>query len=100
LLKADGRFAPLPIAAGRTVKLGGPAATVGFPVQDFMRKPGNHDQEFIHGFLDSLFATVGAAREIGAGKIPRPVHTFFCAPARSENGENRAAALVAACAVG
>jgi hypothetical protein len=31
LLKAGGRFAPLPIAASRTVKLGGTAATVGFP---------------------------------------------------------------------
>ncbi len=31
LLKADGRFAPLPIAASRTVNLGGTAATVGFP---------------------------------------------------------------------
>ena len=31
LLKADGRFAPLPIAASRTVTLGGTVATVGFP---------------------------------------------------------------------
>ncbi len=31
LLKADGRFAPLPIAASRTVALGGMVATVGFP---------------------------------------------------------------------
>ena len=31
LLKAAGRFAPLPIAASRTVKLGGTVATVGFP---------------------------------------------------------------------
>ena len=31
LLKADGRFAPLPIAASRTVNLGGTVATVGFP---------------------------------------------------------------------
>ena len=30
-LKAVGRFAPLPIAASRTVKLGGTVATVGFP---------------------------------------------------------------------
>ena len=30
-LKAGGRFAPLPIAASRTVKLGGTVATVGFP---------------------------------------------------------------------
>ena len=31
LLKAEGRFAPLPIAASRGVKLGGTVATVGFP---------------------------------------------------------------------
>ena len=31
LLKAGGRFAPLPIAASRTVALGGTVATVGFP---------------------------------------------------------------------
>ena len=31
LLKADGRFASLPIAASRTVALGGTVATVGFP---------------------------------------------------------------------
>ena len=31
LLKADGRFAPLPIAASRTVSLGGTVATVDFP---------------------------------------------------------------------
>ncbi len=31
LLKADGRFAPLPISASRTVNLGGTVATVGFP---------------------------------------------------------------------
>jgi S1-C subfamily serine protease len=31
LLKAVGRFAPLPIAASRTVALGGTVATVGFP---------------------------------------------------------------------
>jgi S1-C subfamily serine protease len=31
LLKADGRFAPLPIAVSRTVALGGTVATVGFP---------------------------------------------------------------------
>ena len=38
------------------MKLGGTVATVGFPNQDFMRKPGNQEKEFIHGFLVSLFA--------------------------------------------
>jgi len=31
LLKAEGRFAPLPVVASRAVKLGGTVATVGFP---------------------------------------------------------------------
>ncbi len=31
LLKAEGRFSPLPVAASRAVKLGGTVATVGFP---------------------------------------------------------------------
>jgi hypothetical protein len=42
LLKADGRFAPLPIAASRTGLLGGTVATVGFPdigLQGFAPKP-------------------------------------------------------------
>jgi len=41
LLKADGRFAPLPIAASRTVALGSTVATVGFPdigLQGFVPK--------------------------------------------------------------
>jgi len=35
LLKADGRFASLPIAASRTVNLGGTVATVGFSQHRF-----------------------------------------------------------------
>jgi len=31
-MKVVGRFAPLPIAASRTVALGGTVATVGFPI--------------------------------------------------------------------
>jgi serine protease Do len=45
LLKAVGRFAPLPIAASRTVKLGGTVATVGFPdigLQGFAPKVPAH----------------------------------------------------------
>ena len=38
LLKADGRFACLPIAASRTVALGGTVATVGFPDIGFNAK--------------------------------------------------------------
>jgi hypothetical protein len=44
LLKADGRFAPLPIAASRPVALGGTVATVGFPdigLQGFQRANRN-----------------------------------------------------------
>ena len=37
LLKADGRFACLPIAASRTGLLGGTVATVGFPDIGFCR---------------------------------------------------------------
>ena len=38
LLKADGQFAPLPIAASRTGLLGGTVATVGFPDIGFNAK--------------------------------------------------------------
>ena len=41
LLKADGRFAPLPIAASRTVALGGTVATVGFPDIGLQGLPAN-----------------------------------------------------------
>jgi S1-C subfamily serine protease len=37
LLKAGGRFAPLPIATSRTVSQGGTVATVGFPDIGFCR---------------------------------------------------------------
>ena len=38
LLKADGRFAPLPIAASRTVALAGTMATVGLGFEEGLRK--------------------------------------------------------------
>ena len=34
LLKADGKFSPLPISSSRSVQLGGTVATVGFPTSD------------------------------------------------------------------
>ena len=43
LLKAEGRFAALPVGASRAVKLGGTVATVGFPnigLQGFAPKLG------------------------------------------------------------
>jgi S1-C subfamily serine protease len=54
LLKAVGRFAPLPIAASRTVKLGGTVATVGFPGSGFYEEAGNPGERihsWFHGFL-------------------------------------------------
>ena len=44
LLKAVGRFAPLPIAASRTMKLGGTVATVGFP--DKLKEPNTKEESF------------------------------------------------------
>jgi hypothetical protein len=53
-LKAVGAFKPLPIAASRTVKLGGTVATVGFPGSGFYeeaRKPGERICSWFLGFL-------------------------------------------------
>jgi len=47
LLKADGRFAPLPIAASRTGLLGGTVATVGFP-DIGLQKFFNHETHELH----------------------------------------------------
>ncbi|MEJ0088300.1 MAG: serine protease [Limisphaerales bacterium] len=58
LLKADGRFAPLPIASSRPVKLGGMVATVGFPntgMQGFAPK-------FARGEIASLSGAADDAR--------------------------------------
>jgi len=60
LLKAVGRFAPLPIAASRTVKLGGTVATVGFPdigLQGFAPKVlahGHHGGNRVAGVKGSV----------------------------------------------
>ena len=58
LLKADGRFAPLPITSSRTVKLGGTVATIGFPnigLQGFAPK-------FARGEIASLSGAADDAR--------------------------------------
>jgi hypothetical protein len=58
LLKADGRFAPLPIAASRTGLLGGTVATVGFPDIGLQGFAGffNHETHELHEKLkDGLF---------------------------------------------
>jgi TPR repeat protein len=55
LLKAGGRFAPLPIAASRTVKLGGTVATVGFPnigLQGFSPKLAKGEIASLSGAAD------------------------------------------------
>ena len=58
LLKADGRFAPLPIASSRTAHLGNSVATVGFPnigMQGFAPK-------FAHGEIAALSGASDDAR--------------------------------------
>jgi S1-C subfamily serine protease len=55
LLKADGRFAPLPIASSRAVKLGGTVATVGFPnigLQGFAPKLAKGEIASLSGVQD------------------------------------------------
>ena len=55
LLKADGRFAPLPIAASRTGLLGGTVATVGFPdigLQGFAPKLAKGEIASLSGAAD------------------------------------------------
>ena len=55
LLKADGRFAPLPIAASRTVSLGSTVATIGFPdigLQGFSPKLAKGEIASLSGAAD------------------------------------------------
>jgi S1-C subfamily serine protease len=55
LLKADGRFEPLPVAASRTMALGGTVATVGFPdigLQGFAPKLGKGEIASLSGAGD------------------------------------------------
>jgi TPR repeat protein len=55
LLKAEGRFAPLPITASRTVKLGGTVATIGFPdpgLQGFSPKLAKGEIASLSGAAD------------------------------------------------
>ncbi len=55
LLKATGRFAPLPVAASRGVKLGGTVATVGFPnigMQGFSPKLAKGEIASLSGAAD------------------------------------------------
>ena len=55
LLKADGRFTPLPVVASRGVKLGGTVATVGFPdigLQGFSPKLAKGEIASLSGVQD------------------------------------------------
>ncbi len=55
LLKAVGRFNPMPVAASRTVKLGGAVATVGFPdigLQGFAPKLAKGEIASLSGAVD------------------------------------------------
>jgi S1-C subfamily serine protease len=55
LLKADGRFTPLPLVASRGVKLGGTVATVGFPdigLQGFSPKLAKGEIASLSGVQD------------------------------------------------
>src|SRR6266487_967849 len=59
LLKAEGRFAALPVAASREVKLGGTMATVGFPnigLQGFAPVFNRRKQRKQRIISDRLFA--------------------------------------------
>ena len=59
LLKAEGRFAALPVAASRAVKLGGTVATVGFPnigLQGFAPVFNRRKQRKQRIISDRLFA--------------------------------------------
>jgi TPR repeat protein len=56
LLKAEGRFAPLPVVASRAVKLGGTVATIGFPdptLQGFAPKLAKGEIASLSGAGDS-----------------------------------------------
>ena len=55
LLKADGRFVPLPISPSRTVQLGGTVATIGFPdigLQGFSPKLAKGEIASLSGIQD------------------------------------------------
>ena len=62
LLKADGRFEPLPIAASRTGLLGGTVATAGFPdigLQGFAPKLAKAADSVVRGRSRSSVSSCG-----------------------------------------
>jgi len=78
LLKAEGRFAPLPIAASRAVKLGGTVATVGFPnigLQGFAPKVlthGHHgrDRVAVRAGDDARYFQISVPVQPGKNLLP------------------------------
>ena len=65
LLKAEGRFAALPVAASRAVKLGGTVATVGFPnigLQGFAPKLAKGEIALLSGAGDDARISRSACR--------------------------------------
>ena len=66
LLKAEGRFASLPISPSRAVKLGGTVATVGFPnigLQGFAPKLAKGEIASLSG-LRRAVVVIGAIRSL------------------------------------
>jgi hypothetical protein len=89
LLKADGRFAPLPIAASRTVNLGGTVATVGFPdigLQGFAPKLAKGEIASLSGAGDAGAGVLNFATEavLLFGEIA-PVFRRIATPLRSSH---------------
>jgi hypothetical protein len=68
LLKAVGAFKPLPIAASRTVKLGGTVATVGFPDIGLQR--------FAPKLAKGEIASLAGAADGPCGRPPLPTATM------------------------
>jgi len=60
LLKADGKFSPLPISSSRSAQLGGAVATVGFPDIGLQEYLFNREIRELHKKLKSRFLSVPA----------------------------------------
>ena len=85
MLKAEGWFAPLPIAASRAMKLGGTVATVGFPnigLQGFAPKFARGEIASLSGagddaryFQISVPVQPGNSGALGKGKGPNRKET-------------------------
>ena len=68
LLKAEGRFAPLPVASSRAVKLGSTVATVGFPnigLQGFAPKLAKGEIASLSGASDPRYFQISVPVQPG-----------------------------------